>query len=244
MSIPLDLLIPTWDRFPRGIVVGEDDKRPGRLSRCDDPRDRMDRRDAQLVIRVLIHTTIIDANAYPRSATVESLQISPSSRAAQTQSHKDRAACSNSGHPTSPLNSAEDLGFKLQDASDLNADRTNSTMRRSGLGYEGKGWQGSVGRRRRMEEGTGEAGPHWYVVPDSLVVYAHISTPSADIVSDREILRGVSGCLPQTKNFAVLGVVLGSRVRRDKRPRYVVVGECALARRSEARNGAGIASER
>ncbi|KAF5337891.1 hypothetical protein D9611_014775 [Ephemerocybe angulata] len=101
---------------------------------------------------------------------------------------------------------AEGLGFKLQDASDLNADRTHSTMRRSGLGYEGKGWQGSVGRRRRMEGGTGEAGPHWYVVPDSLVVYAHISTPSPDIVSDREILRGVSGYLPQTKNFAVLGV--------------------------------------
>ncbi|KAF6758529.1 hypothetical protein DFP72DRAFT_1064654 [Ephemerocybe angulata] len=73
---------------------------------------------AGLVLRILITTTIIAASAYPRS---RSLKRTYNVSAEQT---------------------AEGLDFKLQDGSDLNADRANATMRRSGLGYEEKGLNG------------------------------------------------------------------------------------------------------
>ncbi|KAF5336065.1 hypothetical protein D9611_006258 [Ephemerocybe angulata] len=83
----------------------------------------MDRRDAQLVIRVLIQTTIIDAGAYPRSRLSSlfrgtshrrSKTVHQELRAARTWSHKDRAICSDRGHPTPTPNSADGLDFKAR----------------------------------------------------------------------------------------------------------------------------------
>ncbi|KAF6742274.1 hypothetical protein DFP72DRAFT_1179362, partial [Ephemerocybe angulata] len=78
-----------------------------------DRGDHVDRRDRGACAPHLDH------NHHHRRERLSAIAISEGrivdeerSRAARTGSHKDGAACADSGHPTFPPNSAEGLGFK------------------------------------------------------------------------------------------------------------------------------------
>ncbi|KAF6763353.1 hypothetical protein DFP72DRAFT_529806 [Ephemerocybe angulata] len=190
-----------------------------------------DRRDAQLVSRVLIQTTIIDASAYPRSRSSKlsgALTAAPVAdlvyaqghedqktdhqelRAARTWSHKDHVAGSDSGHPTSTPTSADGLDFKTRPISTP----IGPTRRCEGPDWATRGrdvtgiWGMSNGWR--PEGDPGATFPDWYVVLYSLPSFTLIfRLSSAQNDSNRENLRDISVYLPQTKILAVLGVVRG-----------------------------------